>query len=55
MLQFREMIDQVDQCNRIADLLDAAGIPGTNAGIALTLSQRVEEALARLRARGGAG
>ena len=49
MLQFREMIDQVDEANQIAAMLDAAGIP-RDMRLPLTLSQRVAEALARLKA-----
>jgi hypothetical protein len=40
------------ECEKIAELLDAAGIPWDNAGALLSLSERVEEALARLKARG---
>jgi hypothetical protein len=38
---------------RIVVLLDEAGIPTDDTGKILLPSQRVEEALARLRARGG--
>ncbi len=52
MLSFGEMINDVDECNKIAALLDEAGIP-RNMRMPLTLSERVAEALARLKVAQG--